>query len=48
MQNLLTALKTMKEYSLVHRDIKHLNFLYNMERKKGIMIDFGAVELYLS
>ena len=35
----------MKNYGIVHRDIKHLNFLYNMKEKKGILIDFGAAEI---
>lgn len=26
---------------IYHRDIKPLNFLYNMHKKKGIVIDFG-------
>ena len=38
---LLKALKILKDQKIVHRDIKPLNFLYNMKTKKGVLIDFG-------
>jgi serine/threonine protein kinase len=45
MKELLICLKKIKKYGIVHRDIKHLNFLYSMKEKKGILIDFGGAEL---
>lgn len=35
----------MKEVGIFHRDIKPGNFLYNKEKKYGIIIDFGLAEI---
>lgn len=45
MKQLLTCLNKINKYGIVHRDVKHLNFLYNMKAKRGILIDFGAAEV---
>lgn len=38
-------MKNLKDLGIYHRDIKPGNFLYDPERKKGIIIDFGLAEL---
>jgi serine/threonine protein kinase len=35
----------LKKHGIIHRDIKHLNYLYNIKEKKGVLIDFGAAEI---
>jgi cell division control protein 7 len=47
MKELLKALFYLKTQGIVHRDVKHLNFLYNMKLKKGILIDFGVSEFHI-
>lgn len=42
---LLIGLKSLKEVGIFHRDIKPGNFLYNKEKKCGIIIDFGLAEI---
>lgn len=45
MRELLLALKKLKDYGVVHRDLKYLNFLYNLKERRGILIDFGCAEI---
>ena len=47
MRSLLTAVSQLQKLGIVHRDIKPANFLYNIESKKGILIDFGLAEIEL-
>jgi len=42
MYMLLQALKYMHEHDIVHRDVKHQNFLHNFEKKTFRLIDFGS------
>ncbi len=42
---MLKGLNQLKSMGIYHRDIKPLNFLYNMNKKKGILIDFGLAEV---
>ena len=44
MRSLLIALKDLKDHGIIHRDIKHCNFLYSIENHKGLLIDFGQSE----
>lgn len=39
------GLKSLKDKGIYHRDIKPGNFLYNVDKKIGIIIDFGLAEI---
>ncbi|RUS83905.1 hypothetical protein EGW08_008319 [Elysia chlorotica] len=41
MRNLLIALRQVHQYKVIHRDVKPSNFLYNRERKRYALVDFG-------
>lgn len=41
MKDMFQALSILEDLSICHRDIKPENFLFNLETKKGILIDFG-------
>ena len=45
MLELLKGLRILKNMGIFHRDIKPHNFLYNINDKKGIIIDFGLAEI---
>lgn len=45
MMELLKCMLVLKEAGIYHRDIKPQNFLYNPEKKKGVIVDFGLAEL---
>lgn len=43
--DLFTALFHVHELNVVHRDIKPSNFLYDVEEKKGVLVDFGLAQV---
>ena len=45
MQSLLSSVKELHDLGFIHKDLKMQNFLYNNKAKKGILIDYGGVEL---
>lgn len=41
MIELLKSIYKLKTMGIYHRDIKPMNYLYNSNTRKGIIIDFG-------
>lgn len=45
MFDLITSLKWVHKNNIIHRDIKPSNFLYDINSKKGLLIDFGLAQI---
>ncbi|KZZ93720.1 serine/threonine protein kinase Hsk1 [Moelleriella libera RCEF 2490] len=44
LRSLFTALKSVHEHKILHRDIKPTNFLYDPMTQHGVLVDFGLAE----
>lgn len=42
--SLFSALKHVHAHSIIHRDIKPSNFLYDMNKRTGVLVDFGLAQ----
>ncbi|KAF9922858.1 hypothetical protein FBU30_007001 [Linnemannia zychae] len=43
-RSLLKALVHVHDHGIIHRDIKPSNFLYDVQRKTGMLVDFGLAQ----
>lgn len=44
MENLMTALKRVHEFNVIHRDVKPSNFLHDRKNHKFLLVDFGLAQ----
>lgn len=47
MRALLTALRRVHEFNIIHRDVKPSNFLYDRQNKRYLLVDFGLAQHFI-